>query len=70
MTSSRSVIKCGGDGMVDGGLLSAVGFPAIEGWHVTQASPHVMDDAAMADWVARYTKELQHDAERLRHHGL
>jgi branched-chain amino acid transport system substrate-binding protein len=53
-----SVIKCGGDGMVDGGLLSAVGFPAIEGWHVTQASPHVMDDAAMADWVARYTKEF------------
>jgi branched-chain amino acid transport system substrate-binding protein len=51
-----SVIKCGGDGMVDGGLLSAVGFPAIEGWYATQASPHVMDDAKMAAWVARYTK--------------
>jgi len=51
-----SVIKAGGDGMVDGGLLSAVGFPAIEGWYCTQASPHVMDDAAMSDWVARYTK--------------
>src|SRR5262252_5604063 len=53
-----SVIKAGGDGMVDGGLLSAVGFPAIEGWYCTQASPHVMDDASMSDWVARYTKEF------------
>jgi branched-chain amino acid transport system substrate-binding protein len=51
-----SVIKAGGDGMVDGGLLSAVGFPGIEGWYCTQASPHVMDDASMSDWVARYTK--------------
>jgi len=51
-----SVIKAGGDGMVDGGLLSAVGFPAIEGWYCTQASPHVMDEASMSDWVARYTK--------------
>jgi branched-chain amino acid transport system substrate-binding protein len=51
-----TVIKCGGDGMVDGGILSGVGFPAIEGWYVTQASPHVMDDATMTDWVGRYTK--------------
>jgi branched-chain amino acid transport system substrate-binding protein len=33
-------------------------LPGHRGWHVTQASPHVMDDAAMADWVARYTKEF------------
>jgi len=51
-----TVIKTGGDGMVDGGILSGVGFPAIEGWYVTQASPHVMDDATMTDWVGRYTK--------------
>jgi len=42
--------------MVDGGLLSGVGFPAIEGWYCTQASPHVMDDASMSAWVAKYTK--------------
>src|SRR5215475_7913021 len=54
-----NVIRAGGDGMVDGGLLSAVGFPAIEGWYCTQASPHVMDDASMSDWVARYTKEFK-----------
>ena len=51
-----SVLKAGGDGMVDGGLLSGVGFPAIEGWYCTQASPHVMDDASMSQWVAKYTK--------------
>jgi branched-chain amino acid transport system substrate-binding protein len=53
-----NIIKCGGDGMVDGGILSGVGFPAIEGWYVTQASPHVLDDATMADWVGRYTKKF------------
>jgi len=51
-----NIIKAGGDGMVDGGILSGVGFPAIEGWYVTQASPHVLDDATMSDWVGRYTK--------------
>ena len=51
-----TVLKAGGDGMVDGGLLSGVGFPAIEGWYCTQASPHVMDDADMTQWVANYTK--------------
>ena len=51
-----NMIKTGGDGMVDGGILSGVGFPAIEGWYVTQASPHVTDDASMSDWVGRYTK--------------
>jgi branched-chain amino acid transport system substrate-binding protein len=51
-----AMLKCGGDGMVDGGILSGAGFPAVEGWYVTQASPHVMDDASMSDWVGRYTK--------------
>src|SRR5438552_289600 len=53
-----SVLKAGGDGMVDGGLLSGVGFPAIEGWYCTQASPHVMDDSDMTQWVAKYTKAI------------
>jgi branched-chain amino acid transport system substrate-binding protein len=51
-----NVIKCGGDGLVDGGILSAVGFPAIEGWYATQATPDALDAPANADWVARYTK--------------
>jgi branched-chain amino acid transport system substrate-binding protein len=51
-----NVIKAGGDGMVDGGLLSGVGFPAIEGWYATQASPDAVDDPTNANWAARYTK--------------
>ena len=56
MTSCPHVIKAGGDGMVDGGILSGVGFPAIEGWYATQASPDAVDDPANSDWAARYTK--------------
>src|SRR5882757_1444258 len=51
-----TVIKAGGDGMVDGGILSGVGFPAIEGWYATQASPDAVDDPTNSDWAARYTK--------------
>src|ERR1700722_10107947 len=51
-----NVIKAGGDGMVDGGILSGVGFPAIEGWYATQASPDAVDDPTNSDWTARYTK--------------
>ncbi len=51
-----AMIKCGGDGMVDGGILSGVGFPAIEGWYTTQATPDALDTPANADWVARFTK--------------
>jgi len=51
-----NVIKVGGDGMVDGGILSGVGFPAIEGWYATQASPDAVDDPANSAWAARYTK--------------
>src|SRR5260370_12871068 len=51
-----AMIKCGGDGMVDGGILSGGGFPAIEGWYTTQATPDALDTPANADWVARFTK--------------
>ena len=51
-----TMIKAGGDGMVDGGILSGVGFPAIEGWYCTQATPDALDSQANADWVARFTK--------------
>ncbi|MFI5024880.1 MAG: branched-chain amino acid ABC transporter substrate-binding protein [Alphaproteobacteria bacterium] len=49
-----SVIKAGGDGMTGGDLLKSGGFPAVAGWYATIASPHVTEDAAMADWVARF----------------
>ena len=50
------MLKAGGDGMVDGGILSGAGFPAVEDWYATQASPDAVDDAANADWAHRYTK--------------
>ena len=46
--------KGGGDGMMDPELLTAAGFPASEGWYATNASPHLTDEARMADWVKSY----------------
>ena len=36
-----NVIKAGGDGMQSADLLKGAGFPAVEGWYATVASPHV-----------------------------
>jgi branched-chain amino acid transport system substrate-binding protein len=47
-------IKGGGDGMYSAEMLSAVGFPAAEGWYATIASPHVTDDKAADAWVRQY----------------
>ncbi len=49
-----NMIKAGGDGMQGQTILKGVGFPAVEGWYCTNASPHVTEDAAAADWVKRY----------------
>ncbi len=35
-----NVIKAGGDGMQSADLLKGAGFPAVEGWYATVASPH------------------------------
>ena len=53
-----NVIKMGGDGMNGGDILKGVGFPAVEGWYCTIASPHVSEDPAMAKWVEDYTKKF------------
>jgi len=34
------MIKAGGDGILGTELLKGVGFPAVEGWYATNASPH------------------------------
>ena len=49
-----NMIKAGGDGMQGQSILKGVGFPAVEGWYCTNASPHVTEDPASADWVKRY----------------
>jgi branched-chain amino acid transport system substrate-binding protein len=35
-------------------MLSAVGFPAAEGWYATIASPHTTEDKAADAWVKEY----------------
>ncbi len=47
-------IKGGGDGMYSAEMLSAVGFPAADGWYATIASPHATEDKAADAWVKEY----------------
>jgi branched-chain amino acid transport system substrate-binding protein len=53
------VIKAGGDGMFSSDLLSGAGFPAVEGWYATQASPHVIGDPKLANWSKAYTEKYK-----------
>jgi len=48
------VIKAGGDGMQSADLLKGAGFPAVEGWYATVASPHVTEDPKAAKFSDRY----------------
>jgi branched-chain amino acid transport system substrate-binding protein len=57
-----NMIKAGGDGMQGTSILKGVGFPAIEGWYCTNASPHVTEDPATADWVKRYKAKYPNQA--------
>jgi branched-chain amino acid transport system substrate-binding protein len=49
-----NMIKAGGDGMQGQAILKGVGFPAVEGWYCTNASPHTTEAPEAADWVKRY----------------
>jgi branched-chain amino acid transport system substrate-binding protein len=48
------VIKGGSDGMYSAEMLSAVGFPAADGWYATIAAPNTVDDKAAEAWVKQY----------------
>jgi branched-chain amino acid transport system substrate-binding protein len=54
-----NMIKGGGDGVYGPEMLSAVGYPANEGWYATVASPHVTEDAKMAGWVKAYKDKFK-----------
>jgi branched-chain amino acid transport system substrate-binding protein len=49
-----NMIKAGGDGMYGPELLSAVGYPANEGWYATIASPHLSGDNKVAEFTRAY----------------
>jgi len=48
------MIKAGGDGVQGGSFLTGAGFPSVEGWYSTNASPHVVEDPSVQDWVKRF----------------
>lgn len=48
------VVKGGGDGIQGGSFLDAAAFPAVEGWYSSNASPHVVDNANVQDWLKRF----------------
>ena len=47
-------IKAGGDGVESSDFLSGAGFPAVEGWYATVASPHVTEDPKTKGFSDRY----------------
>jgi branched-chain amino acid transport system substrate-binding protein len=49
------IIKGGGDGMYEPEILSGGGFPAVEGWYATLASPHLLDEPETQSWMKRFT---------------
>ena len=52
------VIKVGLDGMYNAQLLKAAGYPAIGGWYVSVASPHLLDSPELQPWVSQFTKKF------------
>ncbi len=54
-----NAIKGGGDGVWSSDFLSAGGFPAVEGWYATQASPELVGDPALAGWVKQYNDRFK-----------
>jgi branched-chain amino acid transport system substrate-binding protein len=48
------MIKGGGDGVYGPEYLKGAGFPACEGWYATIAGPHLMDDPAAKEVIARF----------------
>jgi branched-chain amino acid transport system substrate-binding protein len=53
------VIKAGGDGVGGPSFLKAVGFPAVEGWYYTGASPNMREDKSLEDWVKKFNEKYK-----------
>jgi len=54
-----AVIKGSGDGIMGTDFLAAAGFPAVEGWYATQASPNLVGDPALAAWTRTYVARFK-----------
>ena len=51
-------IKAGGDGVQGATFLSGAGFPAVEGWYATIASPYLIGDTKAADFIKAYKERF------------
>jgi branched-chain amino acid transport system substrate-binding protein len=51
------MIKAGGDGLYGPEMLTAVGYPANEGWYATIASPHLSGDSKVAAFTQYYSSK-------------
>jgi branched-chain amino acid transport system substrate-binding protein len=51
------MIKGGGDGVYGPVMLTAVGYPANEGWYATIASPHMLGDTKAQQFVDAYFRK-------------
>jgi len=58
-----NVIKAGGDGMQSADLLKGAGFPAVEGWYATVASPHVTDDPKTKQFADKFYARFKDHAD-------
>jgi branched-chain amino acid transport system substrate-binding protein len=56
------MIKAGGDGVQGASFMKGAGFPAVEGWYATNASPHMTEDPKMADWMKRFEAKYKMQA--------
>lgn len=50
-----NIKKGGGDGLYTPDITTGAGFPAAEGWYVTNASPHMTEDPKIAAWMSAYS---------------
>ncbi len=54
-----NVIKVTGDGLFGPDVLKSAGFPAAEHLYVSIASPHLIENPEMRDWIARFVKRFK-----------
>jgi branched-chain amino acid transport system substrate-binding protein len=57
------MIKGGGDGVYGPVMLTAVGYPANEGWYATIASPHMLGDTKAQQFVDAYFRKYGRAAD-------
>ena len=55
--------KGGGDGIYGSDFLKGAGFPAVQGWYATIASPHLTGDTSLATWSKAFTAKYGYAPE-------